>query len=33
MTRQRVRPEMDIKTREVNPNMNGEVRSSHCTVG
>lgn len=27
MTRQRVRPEMDIKTREVNPNMNGEVEA------
>ena len=27
MTRQRVRPEMDIKTKEKNPNLNGEVEA------
>ena len=27
MTRQRVRPEMDIKTSEPNPNINGEVEA------
>ena len=27
MTRQRVRPEMDIKTAEPNPNINGEVEA------
>ena len=32
ITRQRVRPELSIKTTEANPNKNGEVEAPNCFV-